>query len=126
MYYGAENGELTKTLCVMLKSIGGKYQDIVSMVPIVGINADKLFSIWKNIVSHMTMIGFDIAVTMTMTDGHSSNMKLFNKILKNHPRNHSVENSDNLLFDPLNLFKIFYNNTGILKGISDVLCPMKT
>ena len=73
-FYGAENGELTKTmLCVMLKSIVRKYRDIVSMVPIVGINADKLYSMWKNIVSQVTMIGFGIAVTMT--DGHSSNMK---------------------------------------------------
>ena len=73
-FYSAENGELTKTLlCVMIKSIAGKYRDIVSMAPVVNINADKLYSIWKNVVSQVTAIGFDVAVTMT--DGHSSNMK---------------------------------------------------
>ena len=35
-FLGAENGELTKTLvCVMIKSIAGKYRDVVFMVPIV-------------------------------------------------------------------------------------------
>ena len=52
------------------------------MAPVVNINADKLYSIWKNVVSQVTAIGFDVAVTMT--DGNSSNMKLFNnKILQN-------------------------------------------
>ena len=115
-FLGAENGELTKTLlCVMIKSIAGKYRDVVFMVPIVGINADKLCSIWKNVASQMTAIGFDIAVTMT--DGHSSNMKLFNnKILNNVHENLSVPNVDNLgsfiflLFDPAHIFKNLYNN----------------
>ena len=53
-FLGAENGELTKTLlCVMIKSIAGKYRDVLFMVPIVGINAEKLYSIWKNVVSQM-------------------------------------------------------------------------
>ena len=61
----------------MIKSIAGKHRDVVFMFPIVGINAEKLYSIWKNVVSQMTAIGFDIAVTMT--DGHSSNMKLITR-----------------------------------------------
>ena len=115
-FFGAENGELMKTLlCVMIKSVAGKYCDIISMVPIVNINADKLYSIWKNLVPQMTSIAFETAVTMT--DGHSSNMKLFNiKILKNVPENLSVPNYENigsyifLLFDLPHLFKNVYNN----------------
>ena len=38
------------------------------MGPIVNISADKLFSVWKNVVTKVSGIGFDIAVTMT--DGH--------------------------------------------------------
>ena len=35
-FFGAEGGEITKTLlCLMLKSICGKYRDVVAMVPIV-------------------------------------------------------------------------------------------
>ena len=115
-FYGVENGELTKTLlCVMVKSIAGKYRDIVSMPPVVNINADKLYSIWKNVVSQVTAIGFDVAVTIT--DGHSSNMKLFNnKILQNVPGNLSVPNKASpgssiyLLYDTVHLFKNLYNN----------------
>ena len=77
-FYGAEDGQITKTLsCVMLKAIAGKHRDIVAMLPIININADILHSVWKNVVSQISDIGFDIYVTMT--DGHSSNMSLFNK-----------------------------------------------
>ena len=41
-FYGLENNEATKTLlCVMVKSISGKYRDIVSMSPITNINHGK-------------------------------------------------------------------------------------
>jgi len=82
-FYGAEGGETTKTmLCVMIKSVLGKYRDIIAMTPISSINADKLSSIWTDVVGKVEKIGFDPAVTMT--DGHSSNISLFNnKILKN-------------------------------------------
>ena len=63
----------------------------------------------------MTAIGFDVAVTMT--DGHSSIMKLFNnKILQNVAGSLSVPNKDSpgssiyLLYDTVHLFKNFYNN----------------
>ena len=92
-FYGAENGDLTKTLlCVMLKSIAGKYRDIVAMVPIANISADKLFSVWKNVVTKVSEIGFDIAVTMT--DGHSANMKLFNDKILTGSGNLSIPNLD--------------------------------
>ena len=114
-FYGAENGDLTKTLlCVMLKSIAGKYRDIVAMVPIVNISADKLFSVWKNVVTKVSEIGFDIAVTMA--DGHSANMKLFNNKILTGSGNLSIPNLDFPgsyifpMYDPSHIFKMFYNN----------------
>ena len=114
-FFRAENGQLTKTLlCVMVKSIAGKYRDIVSMTPVVDINANLLYTVWRNVVIQLSNIGFDVAVNMT--DGHSSNMTLFNsKILKN-PSDLSIVNEmnpDNLifpLFDQVYIFKNFYNN----------------
>ena len=50
-FYGMENGDLT-----------GKYQD-------------KLHKVWSNVTKVATKIGFDIVVTMS--DGHSANVKLF-------------------------------------------------
>ena len=66
-FFGAEGGQITKTmLCVMLKSIAGKYRDIVTMSPVININADKLHSIWTDVMKNVEKIGFDVAVTMTM------------------------------------------------------------
>ena len=48
-YYGADNNETTQTLlCVMVKSVCGKYRDVVSMTQISNINADKLHTVWEN------------------------------------------------------------------------------
>ena len=45
-FFGAENRQLTKTLCVMVMSIAGKYSDIVSKTPVVNINANLLYTVW--------------------------------------------------------------------------------
>ena len=91
----------------MLKSIAGKYRDIVTMAPVININADKLHSIWTDAMKEVEKIGFDVAVTMT--DGHSSNMNFFNnKLLKNK--------SDTCLSMESGSKNIpFYDNTHIFK-----------
>ena len=116
--FGAENGKFTKTLlCVMLKSIAGKYRDIIAMVPVVNINAGILYDVWKNVMKVTAEIGFDVAVTMT--DGHSSNMSLFNsKILKN-AQDLCVENE----FIPCSIIHIYsktITTTGGQNRISNV------
>ena len=46
-FYGIENGATTKTvLCVMLKSVAGRYRDVISMSPICNI---KLYEGWSNV-----------------------------------------------------------------------------
>ena len=45
-FYGVENETYTKTLlCVMLKSIAGKYRDIIVMMPRASISADILYQV---------------------------------------------------------------------------------
>ena len=113
-FFGAEGGEITKTmLCIMLKSICGKYRDVVAMVPIVKINAEKLYTIWTDVVTKVSKIGFDIAVTMS--DGHSSNMKFFNDKLLKKNKNSLYTTLDSgaknfPIYDNTHLFKNFYNN----------------
>ena len=86
-FYGVENETYTKTLlCVMLKSIAGKYRDIIAMMPIASISADILYQVWNNVVSFVSTIGFDIAVTMT--DDHSANVCLFHKKILKNPGDH--------------------------------------
>ena len=114
-FFGIENGQFTKTLLsVMLKSIAGKYRDIIVMAPVVNISAEKLYEVWKNVAKAISEIGFDIAVTMT--DGHSSNMSFFNTKLLSNPHDLSFENEYKPgskifpMFDNTHLFKNFYNN----------------
>ena len=65
-FFGEENGEATKTLLtVMIKSIAGKYRDIVSMTPVTCMSVELIEKVWKNVIEQVSKIGFDIAVTMT-------------------------------------------------------------
>ena len=59
----------------MIKSVAGKYRDVVSMSPVVNINADKLSKIWHSVVKVITNIGFDSV--LTMADGHRSNIRFY-------------------------------------------------
>ena len=112
-FYGAEGGEMTKTLlCIMLKSICGKYRDTIAMVPVVNISAEKLFTVWTDVMTKVEKIGFDVAVTMS--DGHSSNMRFFNnKLLKTKKDLYRTLESGRKnfpIYDNTHLFKNFYNN----------------
>ena len=83
------------------------------MVPIVNVNADILHSIWKSVLSQISKIGFDIAVTIT--DGHSSNMPLIKKKVLKSEQDLFVYNEDKRdskifpIYDNTHLFKNFYN-----------------
>ena len=46
-FFGLENDKASKTLlCVMIKSVAGRYRDVVCMTPIVDINAEILSRVW--------------------------------------------------------------------------------
>ena len=59
----------------MIKSVAGNYKDVVSITCIVNIDADILYQVWLNVVKAVTELQFDI--TVTMTEGHKSNVRLF-------------------------------------------------
>ena len=64
-FYGTAKNEVVKTLlCVMVKSVRGKYRDVVSMTQISNISADKLINVWQNCISVLSEIGFIVVVTM--------------------------------------------------------------
>ena len=70
-FFGIENSHITKTLLVvMIKSVAGKYRDVVCMSPIHNLNSEKLLKVWNNVIRVVTKIGFD--VVLTMVDGHQS------------------------------------------------------
>ena len=122
-FYGSG---LTKTiLSIMIKSVAGSYEDVVSMVPIVNISSEKIHEVWTNVVKQMTQL-LDFNVVATTTDGHKSNMKFFEKHLcKGKLRPYVLNPFDltrkiHLLFDFTHLLKCIYNN---FRGKDSFVCP---
>ena len=122
-FYGLENGVPTKTiLCTMIKSVAGRYRDIVSMSPQANVTAEKIHVVWKNLMKVLTEIGFE--VRLTMNDQHPSNVKFFG-ILLGKSVNVALKESRLcglytlnpyngqkvfLSFDTTHVFKNFYGN----------------
>jgi hypothetical protein len=72
-FFGNKNGQPTKTLlCMMLKSVAGKYSDIVAMVPLTTISSTVIRDWWYKVDQATTPMGFDIVATII--DAHSSNI----------------------------------------------------
>ena len=115
-FYGYENQTVTKTLLgFMIKSVGGKFMDIVCLFPIDQLNADILHSMWKNVLKEISDIGFDV-VSNTL-DGHSSNRKFYISLLGEGEKKidipHPYKNDGSrifLLYDYVHIFKCIYNN----------------
>ena len=82
----------------MIKSIAGKYRDVISMTPINRLNADKLVKIWNNVIKAVTEVGFDVVVTRV--DGMRTNVSFYNKLAVPSSR------STNQLYVPICAFKI--------------------
>ena len=113
-YFGCENGTPTKTLLgTMLKSVAGHYKDIVSLTPLTRIDYKIIAEVFTALLETAVKIGCDI--TVSLLDGHSSNCKCY-KELCSGMINLSIVNPLKagyrilLLFDPVHVFKNFYNN----------------
>ena len=98
----------------MLKSIAGRYHDLVTLTPITTINAKTIAKVYHKLIETIWNIGFDVVVTLV--DGHNSNCKFYKDELCSRLMNLWIPNpldSGNrifLLFDPTHLFKNFYSN----------------
>ena len=91
MFYGMEGNEIIKTLlCLMIKSICGKYRDIISMTPITNINATILYTIWQSNIKVLTEVGFNVVATIT--DVHESNVKFYAKLIGTNTQHYYVNN----------------------------------
>jgi hypothetical protein len=124
-FYGFENCEATKTLlCFMIKSIAGKYGDIVAMVPLTKISSEIINNWYQKVLEAATEIGFDVVATLT--DAHSSNRKFFQqelckgKLSTFVPNPYSPGSKVFLMFDSVHIFKNIYNN---LLNRRQFLCP---
>ena len=73
---GWDGDSFTKTLlCVMLRSLCGKYRDMIAMVPTVRCNAVKMKEVFDNILKGVTDIGFISCASVV--DGNRVNKKFY-------------------------------------------------
>jgi hypothetical protein len=74
--FGEFEGVVTKGfLAVMIKSLGGKYRDVVTMVPVVSLKATEMDEIYLKVLKGITDIGFSAAASSV--DGHRVNKKFY-------------------------------------------------
>ena len=84
------------------------------MMPITNINTTILYTNWVSNIKVLTEIGFNVVATIT--GGHESNAKFFARLFGINLQPYYVNNPYSsgkkifLLFDPVHLFKNFYNN----------------
>ena len=123
--YGIENGAITKSLLtVMIKSLVGKYHDVLCMSPIDNIDSTKIEKVWRNCVKALTEIGF--SVKLTVVDGLDANVKFYKSVSDSSvpkpviPNPSSPSNTIALAHDTTHLFKNIYNN---LNNYGSFTCP---
>ena len=113
-FYGVENGPLTKTiLCLMIRSVGGSYCDVIAMFPVSNLNAKHQRDLWFRNIEILENQGFDVVVILT--DGNEIHSKFFKEITVSKTLKDSIKNPFNdsrfifLCFDSVHIFKCFYN-----------------
>jgi len=114
-FYGLENANITQTLlCFMVKSLAGKYEDVVAMIPLASINSTVINDWFNRVLKEISNIGFKVAAVLT--DAHTANRRFFVEELCNGSLSTSIQHPFEansrifLLFDSVHVFKNLYNN----------------
>ena len=112
----------TTILCFMVKSIKGKYRDVVSLFPINILTAEKLRQCFEDTMKTLRNVGLN--VIGISVDSASVNRKFYSDIcngnLQTHVTDPVTERPIFLLFDPVHGIKNVYNNFQKKKSFS---CP---
>ena len=73
----------------MIKSLGGKYNDMIALHPIVCINSQKIKELFYKVLEGVSIIGFNVCAVIV--DGHKTNTKFYRELgggeLKNSIKN---------------------------------------
>ena len=77
-FYGYENQQVTKTLLgVMIKSVAGKFHDMVALVPISKVDADVIDKLWHKVLKVIDANIFYYCCVYQSTVLSSKNLKDF-------------------------------------------------
>ena len=108
------DGSVASTLlCFMIKSLAGKYKDIVSIYPMATLTAEKLNECYKEVANLLREM--NVTVAAISVDNAATNRKFFVDFLcdgnlKTHIIDSVTEQPVYLIFDPVHTFKNVYNN----------------
>ena len=124
-FFGNENNEITKKLfSVMVKSLGGRYKDMVAMQPVATLNSGTMKTIFMNVLKGLTEIGFTTCAVLVY--GNRINMKFYKDELCDGKMKYFVDNPFKtgdkifLLYDTPHIFKCLYN---IFLSRNELICP---
>lgn len=109
----AEGTVASTLLCFMIKSVAGKYKDLVAIYPMSKLSADKQNDCFKEVVQ--TLRSVDVNVVAISVDNASINRKFFTDCLcegqlKTHVCDPVTGQPMFLIFDPVHDLKNVYNN----------------
>ena len=110
---GVDDGEITKGLfSVMLTSLGGKYCDMIAMVPVASLKSSKMSDVYSKCLKGVTEIGFSTCANSV--DGHRTNKKFYKELCGGKIQSfyHNPFKPDDKifpLFDTPHIFKCIYN-----------------
>ncbi|XP_043226414.1 uncharacterized protein LOC122383743 [Amphibalanus amphitrite] len=118
--YGQTAGKITKTLfCTHINSVAGKYEDMVSMLPVPHVTAADIDQTFHKVLKGLTELGFKV-VSVT-TDNHRTNQSWHNSLGddRRHPEyilNPYSETEQRVytLYDTVHIFKNLY--FGVMKN----------
>lgn len=108
------DGTVASTLlCFMIKSVAGKYKDLVAMYPMAKLTAAKQFDCYKEVMTLLKNISFNVVAVSV--DNATTNRKFFVDCLcAGNLRTNIIDSVTGqplfLIFDPVHDFKNLYNN----------------
>ncbi len=112
---GGETSEMCKTvLSFMIKSIGGKYSDMVALFPVKNLDASQITGFFNSVMQSLVEIGYQ--VWALSVDNAAPNRKFYVERLCSGNLKTSVPHPEIpdlklfLLFDAVHNFKNVYNN----------------
>ena len=113
-FYGNETGKATRSLLSFLvTSVGGSYEDLVCFFPTVTLNWSLLMRHFDKIITALSTIS--LRVVVVIVDGHKTNVHFYSELSGGKPKlcipNPTfLEKPLYIMYDPVHLFKNFYNN----------------
>ena len=109
-------GQPTKTvLAVMIKSLRGKYKDVISLTPVLNLNSSMINQVFQAVLPALMNLG--LTPVAILADNHTSNRRFYTVELCKGTLQQSISINSSLnqiklflLFDMTHNFKNIYNN----------------